>query len=201
MSSFRNGRFKALAVGSGVIFLGLFFAGFSPVNAATGLITCSTTLSGANEVPPNSSTATGSVSYTFDPSTTASTWSVTFSGLTAPATAAHVHAPAPPGSNAGVQVPLTTIPSATSGSYSGSEATFGGTLTVSAYMTALLTGDSYANIHTSTFPGGEIRGWLSCTQSQSVPEFSPILSSLAVAAILLPIVVALGRKQPSLRAR
>ena len=166
-----------------------------------GLVTCTTTMGGANEVPPNGSPATGTVSYTFDPATSASTWSVTFSGLTAPATAAHVHAPAPPGSNAAVVVPLTTIPAATSGSYSGSATTSFPTVsepTAAQYASDLLSGNAYANIHTSNFPGGEIRGQLTCSQAVNTPEFSPGLGFLAVLAVLLPVALALrGLRRPT----
>jgi len=199
MSSSRNGRFAGLGVlGAAALLLGLLFVGLLPSAhaAGSGLINCSTTLTGAGEVPPTTSTATGTVSYTFDPLTAMSTWSVTFAGLTALATAAHVHAPAPPGSNAAVVVPLTTIPVATSGTYSGSTTTaFPTTSETSAaqYAADLLAGKAYANIHTSNFPGGEIRGWLSCTQASSVPEFSPTIGALAFAALVFPLAAGLRR--------
>jgi hypothetical protein len=195
----RNGRFAGLGVlGAAALFLGLLFVGLLPAAhaAGSGLITCSTTLTGANEVPPTRSTATGTVSYSFDSLTAMSTWSVTFAGLTNFAIAAHVHAPALPGSNAAVVVPLTTIPAATSGSYSGSATTtFPTTSEPSAaqYATDLLAGKAYANIHTVIYPGGEIRGWLSCTQASPVPEFSPTMGALALAAMLFPLAAGLRR--------
>jgi hypothetical protein len=169
-----------------------FAIGVVPVHAATGLISCTATLAGANEVPPTSSDATGSITFTFDQSTSTSTWSETFSGLASPATAAHIHAPAPPGSNAAVAVPFTGVPAATSGSYSGTTTTLI-TLTPAAFATALLSGMAYANIHTATFPGGEIRGWLSCTQTLNAPEFPLGLGALAIAALLVPILLLMRR--------
>ena len=80
-------------------------------------------------------------------------YSVTYSGLAAPATAAHIHGPADPTVSAGVIVPLAT-PSGTSGTISGT-ATL--TPTEVAY---LLSGLTYVNIHTTTNGGGEIRGQL-----------------------------------------
>jgi hypothetical protein len=55
---------------------------------------------------------------------------------------------------------------------------------------------AYANIHTNTFPGGEIRGQLSCHTASSVPEFSGNLAALTIAALLLPLIAVL-RKQSS----
>lgn len=166
--------------------------GVLPAHATTGLISCTATLTGANEVPPATTAATGSITYTFDPNTSTSTWTLIWSGLTAPATAAHVHAPAPPGSSTGVQVPFAGIAAATSGTFTGSTTTIV-SLTPTALATALLGGNAYANIHTSTFPGGEIRGWLSCTQASGVPEFPLGLGALAVAALLVPMLLVLRR--------
>jgi len=195
----RNGRIAGLGgLGAAALLLGILSVGLLPAAhaAGSGLITCSTILAGANEVPPTTSTATGTVSYTFDPVAAMSTWSVTFAGLTAPATAAHVHAPALPGFNAAVVVPLTTIPVATAGSYSGSATTTFPTtseLSAAQYAADLLAGKAYANIHTSTFPAGEIRGWLICTQASAVPEFSPTIGALALSAMLFPLAAGLRR--------
>ncbi|HSB34673.1 MAG TPA: CHRD domain-containing protein [Nitrospirota bacterium] len=59
---------------------------------ATGSATITTPLSGAQEVPPTTSTGTGTGTLTVDlASGTATNISVTFSGLSGPATAAHIH--------------------------------------------------------------------------------------------------------------
>jgi Cu/Zn superoxide dismutase len=67
-------------------------------------------LSGANEVPPTDSPATGSVKVVLDP--TAQTIEITaaFSGLTTPDTAAHIHCCAPLGTNVGVATTLPAFP-------------------------------------------------------------------------------------------
>ena len=192
MFSASNQRVRALGVVGFAALFCTFAIGVVPVHAATGLISCTATLAGENEVPPTTSTATGSITFTFDQSTSTSTWSETFAGLTSPATAAHIHAPAPPGSNAGVVVPFTGVPAATSGSYSGTTTTLN-TLTPGAFAAALLAGMAYANIHTATFPGGEIRGWLSCTQALGVPEFPLSFGALAIVALLVPILLVLRR--------
>jgi hypothetical protein len=154
-----------------------------------------TTLSGLNEVPPNASPGTGFADVMIDPALNILKIDVTFSGLSAPASAAHIHCclatPFGPGSVI-VAVPFTGFPSATSGTYSNTvdltlAATYNGAFitanggTVASAEAALLAGigsnESYVNIHNRLFPGGEIRGIL-----VSVPE--PITLSLFGAGLV-----------------
>ena len=112
-------------------------------------VALSTQLRAGNEVPPNASTASGSVDAAFNKDTNLLRWKVTYSGLSGPATAAHFHGPAGVGVNAGVAIgwanPITN----------GME----GSATLTAAQAAdLMAGKWYANIHTAANPGGEIRG-------------------------------------------
>lgn len=114
-------------------------------------------LKASTEVPPNSSTGTGSVTVTFDSATKKISWNGTYSGLTGPATAAHIHGPAEPGKNAGVVLWISDhdtkahpFPSPFEGS---------ATLT-DAQASDLSSGLYYVNIHTAANPGGELRGQL-----------------------------------------
>jgi large repetitive protein len=112
-------------------------------------------LSGNQEVPARATNASGT--FTAEVSTTgAMTMTVNFSGLTTPVTVAHLHTGAF-GSNGPVAVDL--IPAVLqSGVTSGN---FTGTVQLTAAQIASLkAGDLYINIHTSTYPGGEIRGQL-----------------------------------------
>lgn len=77
-----------------------------------------------------------------------------FSGLTGPATAAHIHGPAREGATAGVIFPL-QVDSATSGSVSGTW-----TGMTAEQVQQLRDGLYYVNIHTEMNPPGEIRGQL-----------------------------------------
>jgi hypothetical protein len=79
------------------------------------------------------------------------TWTVDYSGLSGPATAAHIHGPADPGANAGIVIPFTgNLASPIKGS---------ATLT-DAQMAQLEAGKWYVNIHTEANKPGEIRGQL-----------------------------------------
>ena len=106
-------------------------------------------LTGAQEVPPVTTGGTGTADTTFDKSTNVLTWTVTYSGLSGPVTAGHLHGPAMPGANAGVVVPFTGDLSSP----------IRGKATLTAAQAADLTsGRWYVNLHTAKHPGGEIRG-------------------------------------------
>lgn len=111
--------------------------------------TFATTLSGSNEVPSNTSTATGSVSGSYDSVTKVLTVTVTYSGLTP--TAGHIHKAAA-GSNGGVVFGFTTL--------TPSPFTYTTIALTQAQQDDLFNSLYYVNLHTSTFAGGEIRGQL-----------------------------------------
>ena len=150
-------------------------------------------LSGPAEVPANNSPGTGKATITIDAVANTMRVQVTFSGLVAGVTASHIHsATAVPGSGtAGVATTLPTFAGFPSGvtagtydqtfnmllasSYNPSFVTANGGTPASAW-TALRAGISagraYLNIHSTTFPGGEIRGFLNpCpTINVSIPD-------------------------------
>ncbi len=150
-----------------------------------------TTLLGSNEVPPTGSPGTGTAFITLSGNTL--DVSVTFSGLDSVDTMSHIHCCAPVGTNASVAVPFTGFPvGVTSGTYTGvfdltSAATYnstflssvGGTAAAAeaALIAGLNSGMTYANIHTSNFPGGDIRGQLA-----AVPEPSTWILSMSMLA-------------------
>ena len=117
-----------------------------PTNANTTKF--GATLTGAAEVPPTTSTGTGTLEATLNKDTSVLTWKISYSGLTGPATAAHFHGPAMAGANAGVVLPFASATSPIEG-----------TATLTAAQVADLTaGKWYANVHTAANKGGEIRG-------------------------------------------
>ncbi|HUL95423.1 MAG TPA: CHRD domain-containing protein [Usitatibacter sp.] len=107
------------------------------------------TLKGANEVPPNVSTATGMGSVTVS-SNHGVTVRITVSGMNA--TAAHIHM-APAGSEGPVIVPLTKSGDNTFVAPENAK------LTDEQYE-AFKAGRTYVNVHSAAHPGGEIRGQL-----------------------------------------
>jgi CHRD domain len=134
----------------------------------------SATLSGAEEVPANSSTATGTATFTIAGS--AITYTVNVIGLTNPVFA-HIHI-APPGVNGPVRLNLCGTgppqPACTPGDgvlATGTNGTVTGTppITFDDLVAAMRAGETYVNVHTddgvgqpNTGPGdliaGEIRG-------------------------------------------
>lgn len=106
-------------------------------------------LKGSAEVPPVETKGSGNADISYDTASKKLTWTVTYSGLSGPATAAHFHGPAEAGKNAGVAVP---IPNQATSPVKGSA-----NLT-DAQAADLLAGRYYVNIHTAANPGGEIRG-------------------------------------------
>ncbi len=110
-------------------------------------------LTAKDEVPPNASTATGDGTFVLNTATNELTWDVTFSGLSGPALAAHIHGPAAPGANAGVLVGFDP-PKAPAGEIKGSN------VILKSQVADLKAGKWYANIHTAANKGGEIRGQL-----------------------------------------
>ena len=128
--------------------------------ASAAMIDFQGTLSGKSEVPPTASTGSGDVLATLDTSTKKLTYTMTFMGLTGPATAAHFHGPAAAGANAGVAVPIGANPA--------SPVTNTVTLT-DAQIKDLEAGKWYANVHTAANPGGEIRGQMMRPGMGSMP--------------------------------
>ncbi len=105
-------------------------------------------LNGAQEVPPVATAGAGTATFTFDTVTRKLDYDISYTGLTGPAAAAHIHGPAAAGANAGVMVPFPAAASPIKGS---------ATLT-EAQATALMGGQTYVNVHTAAHGGGEIRG-------------------------------------------
>ena len=162
----------------------VFAMGFTvPVAAHTEVFTA--TLSGPAEFPVNASPGTGSARVTIDFDALTMRVQASFSGLTGTTTAAHIHCCVPPLPANPVAGVATTTPSfpgfplgVTSGvfdntfdltattTYNGSflnNVQNGGSVAVAmnTLAAAFRAGDqAYFNIHTSTFGGGEIRGFL-----------------------------------------
>jgi hypothetical protein len=134
---------RSLAIaGIAVLFVGTASAATTKFNA---------TLTPASEVPPSTSTGSGSATVSLDTATHEITYEVTFSGFSSEVAAAHIHGPAEAGKNAGVVVPLGNNPSSP----------IHGTAKLTPEQEQQLTaGLFYVNVHTKNHPGGAIRGQL-----------------------------------------
>ena len=113
-----------------------------------------TVLSPGEEVPPHDTAATGTARVTVNVGHSEVCWDISFSDLSAPAIAAHIHQ-APQGVNGPVVIP-TPVPAEVTG-----------TAHDCAVVDNALARDLnenpdqyYVNVHDSVFPGGEIRGQL-----------------------------------------
>ncbi|MES2774674.1 MAG: DUF4394 domain-containing protein [Bacteroidota bacterium] len=171
---------KSPGIFRGIFFLVLGMAAFFASNAQV----YSTVLSGAAEAPPNASPGTGTVVVTINVPMATMRVQANFTGLTGTTTAAHIHGPTAVAgtSTAGVATstpnftgfPLgvtsgsydNTFDMALASSYNPAFVTANGGNTASAFIAlkaAIDAGKAYFNVHSTTFGGGEIRGFLACT--------------------------------------
>jgi hypothetical protein len=198
---------KSLLISSPIVAVALMLA----ANATAIPIEYVANLSGPNESPSNDSPGTGFADVTFDLDAHTMRVQFTFSGLIGTTTASHIHSPTavPIHGKAGVatQVPFFDgFPiGVTSGTYdmtfdTSLDSTYnpdfvtanGGSVDAAeaALAASLAAGTAYLNIHSTVFPGGEIRGFL------HVPEgFSTAWAALPFAVLLLAAGVRKSRAQ------
>jgi hypothetical protein len=191
-----------------ILVLVAFLVSVLPLQAAPIVFTAA--LSGPNEEPPNASPGTGFAIVTIDDIAHTMRVQVSFADLLGPTTVSHIHVINGPGdtNTADTLGPVaTTTPTfpgfpvgVTSGSF---DATLemllvgsyrpgwltdsGGTaeLAEAALFMGIFEGRAYLNIHTSEFPGGEIRGFLQQAPA-AIPEPASLLllgSGLAAAGM------------------
>ncbi|MEX1054510.1 MAG: CHRD domain-containing protein, partial [Rhodothermales bacterium] len=138
-------------------------------------------LSGVNEVPPAMSVGSGTVLASLSGRTLVLSGS--FMALAGGFTASHIHV-APVGVSGSVVLPLTVTvgEDGRSGIFDPDENTYdldavalSGGATADSFIDALESGDAYVNVHSSAYPGGEIRG-----QILSVTNVAPNASGITV---------------------
>jgi hypothetical protein len=143
--------------------IGVVAASCGSDTTAPGLPTYTATLSPASEVPPKTTTGTGTA--TFVDNGTSIDWTMTLTGMTN-VVASHIHGPAPVGTNASVIFNLyspqtasgTVTPLVAKGSITNSN---NFAVTLDSLRVLMNNGNAYVNVHTSANPGGEIRGQIS----------------------------------------
>ncbi len=159
--------------------LALFVALGSVVHGQ--LFTFSVVLDGPSEADPNTSPGTGQATIVYDSSAHTLELDVAFSGLEGTTTVAHIHAPTAAAFSGAASVATTTptfvgFPAGVSSgtyeatldlteasSYNASFITANGGTTEAAEIAlfnAMFDGKAYLNIHSTIYPGGEIRGFL-----------------------------------------
>jgi hypothetical protein len=150
-------------------------------------------LSGPAEAPPNNSPGTGKALVTIDAVANTMRVQATFSGLVAGVTACHIHTPTAV-AGTGTAGVATTVPTFTgfpsgvtfgtydqtinmllSSSFNPAFVTNNGGTPASAWTAlraGISAGKAYLNIHSTTFPAGEIRGFLNLcpTINVSIPD-------------------------------
>ena len=119
------------------------------------------TLTGAQETPPNNSTATGTATLLLSPDEKTARVSLNFAGLSSAQNGAHIHGPGAAGVIAPILYPLP----------SGNLSDFVIALTTTDVQD-LKNGLLYINVHSNNFPNGEIRGQFGNAGSSSSFQFN-----------------------------
>jgi hypothetical protein len=149
------------------------------------------TINGAQETPPNGSAGTGTGSFVLDTGVAHSlTFNITFSGLGSAELFAHIHGPAPKGTPA---VVIFGLPA-------GSPKVGVWSPLTPTQEQMILDNLTYVNIHSTVFPGGEIRGQIvSIAHPTSVPS-APHTALIAFGLALLATGGLILRRRAGLRA-
>jgi deoxyribose-phosphate aldolase len=115
-------------------------------------------ISGAQEVPAVVAAAAGEATVVVSRDNSTIWYVVTYSGLSGPLAAAHIHTGAA-GANGGVILPLVASASPMAGTLTAADFKASGSITTFAEaVAAIKTGTTYVNLHTAANPGGEMRG-------------------------------------------
>jgi uncharacterized repeat protein (TIGR01451 family) len=134
------------------------------------------TLTSAQEVPANNSTATGTATILLDSTDgTQAKLSLNFAGLSTAEISAHIHGPAPPGTTASVAVGLPL----------GQLNDFQIALTA-AQVQQLKAGLLYINVHSTNFPNGEIRGQFLAQPATEIRTWTTLGRTYALVKLTFP---------------
>lgn len=107
-------------------------------------------LSADEESAVTESPGVGRVDFTLDRATLKLSWLVSFKDLTSTATGVHIHGPQTPGGEAGILIDLAP---------KGVKAGVTGEIVLNdGWLSYLVQDRMYVNLHTTRYPGGELRG-------------------------------------------
>jgi hypothetical protein len=116
-------------------------------------------MTGAQETPATASTATGSLTVSYSKATKSLNYKIVWTGLADTITGIHIHGLAPVGYTASIVQNILTVKNEAGFPFRGGS--YSGTLLVDDVKIKevdLLNYFYYLNIHTKTYPSGEIRG-------------------------------------------
>src|SRR5579863_2140118 len=145
-------RFPLIAGSALVAALSLSACGSIVTEKPARVVDMEAALTAAKEVPPKTGSGEGYAFMSYNEGTRALSWKIYYTGLSGPATAAHIHGPADMTANAGVAINLGAA---------GSSPIVGSATLTEAQAADLAGGKYYLNVHTQGNPGGEIRGQVS----------------------------------------
>jgi hypothetical protein len=154
----KSGKMKAINLFKklGVVILAAgFFTACESDDMEDNMYTISGSATGAQENPPVTTSGTANLSGSYNRDNNVLNYTVTWTGMTGPLTAAHFHGPAAVGVNAPPIFDISVTTNGVSGSASA---------TVTLHDTTenhLLNGRLYYNLHTALYPAGEIRAQVS----------------------------------------
>ena len=147
----------------GVVSAAVLVAAWTAPRATRALVDNYTaTLTGTAETPPNASKGTGGVMISVDGNKLR--YTITVKGLSAPANAAHIHVGKP--GESGPPVLTLSVKRLADGEIADNTVDLskgtglGKGVTADSLKALLATGAAYVNVHTATFPDGELRGQL-----------------------------------------
>jgi CHRD domain len=134
-----------------IVLAGLFAAATTAVLVQAAPESFTVALSGADQVPPVTTTGSGTADLTWDPATRVVTWSITYSKMSSDVTMAHFHR-GTASKNGPIVIWLTKRGEPVASPITGSA-----TLTPGEAKN-FVAGNWYINVHTKDHPAGEIRG-------------------------------------------
>lgn len=147
------------------LLIGLLLASSSSAFAQTRY---SAVLTGTQEAPANASTALGNGTLILNAAENSVTVSADYFALSGAPTGAHVHGPADPGVNGPIVITFAPLPGGATGVLAAQVQAVTPT-----QVADIKAGRWYFNVHSGSFPGGEIRGRILPHQ----PRFTAFLSA------------------------
>src|ERR1019366_8972013 len=152
-------RLAAAVLGASVLLLTLL-PGSAAASVAAPARVFTAALSGASEVPPVTTAATGAAQVVISADGLSINYQVTYSGLSGALVAAHINTGAT-GSTGGAIFPLVAGSSPLVGTLTAADFTASGSITTyDQAVAAIRAGSTYVSLDTGANPGGELRAQL-----------------------------------------